>query len=116
MMSFIRRRLLSTLRYSCCGLRDAWRSEEAFRVEVVMCCALLPLAVVLADNGCERALLLLSLGLVCIVELLNTGLEKVVDRVSTEHHALSKTIKDIGSAAVLLSIVTLIGVWLSILL
>ncbi len=114
--SFFRRRFVNTVFYSWQGLRDAWTSEEAFRIEVALSAALLPFAIWLGRTGIETALMIGSLLLVLIVELLNTALEKVVDRISTESHALSRSIKDIGSAAVLLSLILAFVVWAVVLI
>ncbi|MEY3670183.1 MAG: diacylglycerol kinase [Burkholderiaceae bacterium] len=111
MRSFLKRRIFSTFLFSWAGLRQAWRTEEAFRVEVMAFVVLMPLGLYLGHSGAEKALLVGSLGIILIVELLNTGLEKVVDRISLEQHSLSKTVKDIGSAAVLLSLVVAGTVW-----
>ncbi len=96
---------------SCSGLRAAWKNEQAFRQEVVLSAVLLPCAFWFGDSGVEQALLIGSLLLVLIVELLNTAVEAVVDRISLSKHELSGLAKDLGSAAV--SIVLLHGliVW-----
>jgi diacylglycerol kinase (ATP) len=109
--SFLNRRVVSTFLFSYAGLKQAWRSEEAFRIEVAATAFLAPLGLYLGDSGSEKALLLAALILVLIVELLNTGLEKVIDRISLEQHDLSKVVKDIGSAAVLLSLVLAACIW-----
>ena len=116
MKSFLQRRLLDTTRHTLAGLRAAWRSEEAFRVEVALGLMLLPLAMWLGRTGVERALLVGSLFVVLIAELLNTGIEKAVDRVSQETHDLSKFAKDAGSAAVGLALIQCVIVWLVVLL
>src|SRR5262249_10936554 len=85
--------------YSITGLRAAWRNEAAFRQECVAVVVLIPIAVWLGQNAVQRALLLSSCVLVLIVELLNTAVEFVVDRVGTDHHELSGRAKDLGSAA-----------------
>jgi diacylglycerol kinase (ATP) len=109
------RRLLFACRYSAQGFAAAWRNEEAFRQEAGLCIALLPLAFWLGDSGVERALLAASLLLVPIVELLNSSVEAVVDRIGSEHHELSGRAKDIGSAAVSLAILCAVLVWLTVL-
>jgi diacylglycerol kinase (ATP) len=96
---------------SCAGLADAWRHESAFRQEIVLAAILVPAAIVLPVTAVERALLVASVLLVMIVELLNTGVEVAIDRISYEHHSLSKRAKDIGSAAVLVALVLLALVW-----
>jgi diacylglycerol kinase (ATP) len=109
------RRLVAAFHYSIAGLRVAW-TQPAFRVETLSLPVMVPAAFVIAHSGAELALLLGSLWLVMIVELLNTGIEKAIDRVSPEWHELSKQAKDLGSAAVLFSLGLAATVWLSVLL
>lgn len=109
-------RVIQAWRNSRAGLRTAWRTEAAFRQEVLLCVVLLPLALWLGRDGVERALLAASALLVIIVELLNTAVEYAIDRISLESHELSKTAKDLGSAAVLLTLALCALVWLAILL
>ena len=89
----------------------AWRHEEALRLEMIACALALPAAWWLGDTGVERALLWGSVVLVFVVELLNTAIEVVVDRISTEHHELSGLAKDLGSLSVGASVVLAGGVW-----
>ena len=105
------RRLLNATRYSAEGLRAAFRHEDAFRQEVIAAVLLLPLALWLGNSGVERALLVFSVLLVLIVELLNSAVEATVDRISLENHALAKRAKDIGSAAVMVSLLNLLLMW-----
>jgi diacylglycerol kinase (ATP) len=98
------------------GFRAAWVGEEAFRQEVYLLVAALPLGLWLGRGGVEKALLAGSVILVLIVELLNTGIEIVVDRIGFERHELSGRAKDVGSAAVLLSLFLAGLVWLLVLL
>ena len=105
------RRLLFATGYSLSGLIFAWRSESAFRQELVLALVLAPLALLLGSDAVERILLLGTLLLVLIVELLNTALEAVVDRVGPELHPLSGAAKDAGSAAVLLTLLLTGLVW-----
>jgi len=109
------RRLLNAARYSFAGLFSAL-SEAAFRQELALAAVLIPLGWYLGDSGVERALLAGSVLLVLIVELLNSAVEAVVDRVSLEDHALSKRAKDLGSAAVMLALVNAAVVWMLVLL
>lgn len=109
-------RLIQALVCSVQGLHSAWRNEEAFRLEVGATLLLVPLALWWGDNGMERALLLGSVVFVLIVELLNSAVETVVDRVGLEHNELSGRAKDIGSAAVLLSLLFVPVVWALVLL
>jgi len=105
------RRVVNATFYSIAGLRSAWRSEAAFRQECVGVALLIPVALWLGQNAIERALLLSSCVLVVIVELLNTAVESVVDRVGMDHHELSVRAKDTGSAAVFMSIALAMLVW-----
>jgi diacylglycerol kinase (ATP) len=93
------------------GLRHCYHSEAAFRQEVWAACVLIPLALWLGRTGVERALLAGSILFVMIVELLNTGIEVVVDRISHERHHLSGFAKDLGSSAVLLALLLAVVAW-----
>lgn len=97
--------LIHSTRYSWKGLRAAFINEAAFRQEVVICIIMLPLAWWLADTAMAWLMLVGSFFLVLIVELLNSAVENVVDRIGPEHHELSGRAKDIGSAAVMLSLI-----------
>ena len=108
-------RLVNAARYSLDGLRAAL-SEEAFRQELLLAAILIPVGLFLGATAVERALLVGSVLLVLIVELLNSAVEATVDRVSLDDHSLAKRAKDIGSAAVMLSFVSLATVWLVVLL
>lgn len=110
------RRLVNATGYSWAGLKAAWRNEEAFRQEALLCAALVPVALWLGKGAVEWALLISSLLLVVIVELLNSGIEAVVDRIGQERHELSGRAKDIGSAAVFVALLNAAIVWLLILL
>ncbi|CAG0958086.1 undecaprenol kinase [Methylophilaceae bacterium] len=110
------RRLLNAFGYSMAGIKAAYQNEDAFRQEVLMAIVLIPLAIYLGDNGLERAVMIASVMLVIIVELLNSSIEATVDRISLENHNLAKRAKDIGSAAVLMSLVNLAVVWILVLL
>ncbi len=104
-------RVLFAARYSAEGLAAAWRHESAFRQELVLALPMLPLALWLGTGWVERSLLAGSVLLVLIVELLNSGIEAAIDRVSLDHHDLSKRAKDYGSAAVLLALLLCGGIW-----
>lgn len=110
------RRLLNALRYSWAGLREALHNEEAFRQEVILACILVPLAFYLESEMVSRALMIACVFLLLIVELLNSAIEATVDRISLESHRLAKRAKDIGSAAVLISTLNLLVVWVLVLL
>jgi diacylglycerol kinase (ATP) len=109
-------RVLNATRYSLEGLAAAARHEDAFRQELMLAAVLVPLGLWLGNGGVERALLVGSVLLVLVVELLNSAVEATVDRVSLEDHLLAKRAKDLGSAAVMMSLVTVAAVWLLILL
>lgn len=104
-------RILKACGYSWAGLRAAWRYEAAFRQEVWLIGALVPAALWLGRSPLEYLLLLGSGGLVLIVELLNSAVEAVTDRVGLESHELSARAKDLGSAAVMLSLLLMAAVW-----
>lgn len=105
------RRLINALGYSISGLRSAFRHEDAFRQEVALAAVLIPAAFILPVAATARAVMLASVLLVLIVELLNTAVEAVVDRISLEDHELAKRAKDIGSAAVMLSLACMAVIW-----
>ncbi|MBU4261323.1 MAG: diacylglycerol kinase [Proteobacteria bacterium] len=109
-------RLIRAGKSSLAGFTAAFKHEEAFRQELLLVVVLFPVALLLGETGVERALLAGSLLLVMIVELLNSAVEAVVDRVGLDYHLLSGRAKDMGSAAVFLVIVHAIMVWLVILL
>lgn len=109
------KRILNAFRYSCSGLKEAYRNEDAFRQEVLLAVILLPLAFWVSPEIIERALMVGSVLLLLIVELLNSAIEATVDRISLDDHPLAKRAKDIGSAAVLICIINLIVVWLLVL-
>ena len=105
------RRVINALRYSMDGLRAAYTGEDAFRQEVLLAAVLIPLALWLPVSGLGKALMIASVLLVLAVELINSAIEAVVDRVSLDRHALSKRAKDLGSAAVLLALINVAAVW-----
>jgi diacylglycerol kinase (ATP) len=105
------RRLLNAFGYSMAGIKAAYKNEDAFRQEVLMAIVLIPLAIYLGETGLEKAIMIASVLLVIIVELLNSSIEATVDRISLENHNLAKRAKDIGSAAVLISLINLAVVW-----
>ena len=105
------RRIVNAAFFSVAGMKTAWQNEAAFRQECSLCVVLIPAGVWLGQNAVERALLIGSCLLVLIVELLNTAVEAVVDRVGTDHHRLSGQAKDLGSAAVFMSVLLVLVVW-----
>ena len=109
--ALLNRRILQTLLNSYRGLSAVWKTEEAFRIELIGLLLLTPIALLVANDYVQLILLLGSITLVLIVELLNTCVEIVVDRISLDFHDLSGRAKDVGSAAVLVSLVLAGGVW-----
>lgn len=108
-------RILDATGYSLAGLRAAYRGEAAFRQLLWLNLVLLPLACLVDVGRAERALLMLVPLSALVVELLNSAIEAVVDRISLNLHPLSKQAKDMGSAAVLLSLLLLVAVWVLVL-
>jgi diacylglycerol kinase (ATP) len=104
-------RLINAAGYSIAGLRATWANEAAFRQEVLLAAVMIPLGLWLGDTGLERAMLVAPLLLVLMIELLDSAIEAVVDRVGREIAPLSKIAKDTGSAAVLVSLVNVVVVW-----
>ena len=105
------KRVWNALFYSFDGLAAALRHEDAFRQELLLACVLIPTAAYLPLGVAVKCMMISSVLGVLVVELLNSGIEAVTDRVSLEDHALAKRAKDLGSAAVLLSIANVIIVW-----
>ncbi len=107
-------RLRAAAANSIAGLKAAWDHEEAFRQEVILVMLAIPLSFWVGNTALERLLLLAVIVLVLIVELLNTAVESVVDRVGLERHELSGRAKDQASAAVLLAVAVAVATWLVI--
>lgn len=105
------RRLWNAFGYSLDGFRAAYKHEDAFRQEVWLALLLIPLALWLPVAPLGKALMIASVLLVIVVELLNSAVEATVDRISLESHALAKRAKDIGSSAVLVSLINVCVVW-----
>ena len=108
-------RLINALGYSRDGIAAAWKNEAAFREEVILAAIAIPLAFYLGKTGVERALLLGSIIFILIVEILNSAVEAVVDKASPEKHDLAKRAKDMGSAAVLFSLINAALIWACVL-
>jgi len=104
-------RIVNATRYSLSGWRAGWRTQAALRYECYALLLIVPLVQHFGANGVERALLLGSWLLVIVVELINSAIETVVDRLGSEHHELSGRAKDLGSAAVLGAIALAATVW-----
>ena len=105
------RRILRATRFSAQGLAAAWQNEAAFRQELLLVVLLIPAGLWLGQTALERAVLLASLFVVLIVELLNSAIEAAIDRFGDEPHELSGRAKDMGSAAVLISLLLVAVVW-----
>ena len=108
-------RLIKAFGYSMAGLRACFQHEAAFRQELMASVVIVPMGLWLGQTGVERALLIGSWLLVMVVELLNSAIEAIVDRIGPEQHELSGRAKDIGSAAVLVAIVISAIVWILVL-
>lgn len=110
------RRVMNAFFYSMDGLAAAYRNEDAFRQEFWLAVVLIPLALFLEVGNLGKAIMIASVLLVLIVELINSAIEATVDRISLEKHSLAKRAKDIGSAAVLISLLNVAAVWALVLL
>ena len=108
-------RLFRAFGVSMKGLVGAFREEAAFRLELALAVVVIPLGLWLGRNGIERVLLIAPVFLVLIVELINSAIEATVDRIGEERHRLSGLAKDIGSAAVLMSLLLLAVIWILVL-
>jgi diacylglycerol kinase (ATP) len=104
-------RVWNALHYSLAGLAAAYRHEDAFRQETWLALILIPAAFFTPASALGKAIMIGSVLLVLIVELLNSAIEAVVDRISLDHHHLAKRAKDIGSAAVLIALINVSVVW-----
>ena len=110
------RRVRNAFGFSVDGLRAAFKHEAAFRQELLLALVLIPAALVMPVSAAGKALMILTVLLVLIVELVNSAIEAVTDRVSLESHVLAKRAKDLGSAAVMVSLVAVPAVWATVLL
>jgi diacylglycerol kinase (ATP) len=110
------RRLWNAFGYSLAGFRAAYKHEDAFRQEALLATILIPLALWLPVGYVGKALMISSVLLVIMIELLNSAVEATVDRISLENHDLAKRAKDIGSSAVLVSLVNVFVVWVLVLM
>jgi diacylglycerol kinase (ATP) len=110
------KRLLNAFRYSCDGIVEAYRNEDAFRQEVILAAILLPIAFLVNVSALGRALMVGSVLLILVVELVNSAIEATVDRISLDDHRLAKRAKDIGSAAVLITLLNMAIIWALVLL
>ena len=110
------KRIINAFGFSLLGLQAAFKNESAFRQELALCVILIPASFWLGQTAVERVLLIGALLLVLIIELINSAIEAIVDRIGSEHHELSGRAKDIGSAAVLISLINSTIIWGLILL
>jgi diacylglycerol kinase (ATP) len=110
------KRMLSACKYSTQGFKACYKSEAAFRLEVWLAVVLLPLGYFLGESSIEKVLLIAPIFVVLIVEMLNSAVEAVVDRIGTEKHELSGFAKDVASAAVAFSLILFLVTWSIILL
>ena len=110
------KRLINACIFSVAGFKATWTHEEAFRQEVIIFVVSTPIALWLGETTVEKLLLIGSVVLLMLVELLNSAVEAVVDRVGFEHHELSGRAKDIGSAAVMMSLAWVAVTWTLILI
>jgi diacylglycerol kinase (ATP) len=108
-------RLLNAVVCSRKGFSYVWKNEAAFRQEALLCALCVPLALFLGDGGLERALLTGSVLSILLVELINSSIECIIDRIGSEYHELSGSAKDLGSAAVSMSIILTAVIWVLIL-
>ncbi|OAM06142.1 MULTISPECIES: diacylglycerol kinase [unclassified Wolbachia] len=109
-------RLIKAIQYSCEGIKSAFVSEVAFRQELLLFIICVSTLFVLDVSNLERAVMVSSLFLVLIVEIINTAFETIIERISSEQHILSKKVKDLGSAAVFLSLINFLITWMIILI
>ena len=105
------RHIRNAVIYSWAGLKAAWDNEMAFRTESIVIALMMPIGIWIGETAVQWALLIGSSLLILITELLNSAVEKAVDRIGTEHHILSKQAKDLGSAAAAVSMLAAVIVW-----
>jgi len=108
------RRILNAFHYTFAGFKAAWINEAAFRAEIIIAIFMVPLGLWLGSSGTQRAILVGIYFLIPLAELLNSAIEAIVDRMGPERHELSGRAKDLGSAAVFLSICIALIVWMTI--
>ncbi|MDK9702694.1 MAG: diacylglycerol kinase [Sulfuritalea sp.] len=110
------RRIWNAFSYSLSGLHAAYQNEDAFRQECLLAAVMIPVALALPVPAVGKALMIVSVLLVLVVELLNSAIEAAIDRISLDRHRLSKRAKDIGSAAVLIALINVLATWSLVLL
>ena len=104
-------RILKATRCSMLGFKAAFKHESAFRQELWLCCLLLPISLFIANSGVQLGLLIGSLLLILLVEVINSAIEAIVDRIGLEQHELSGRAKDLGSTAVFLALSIFVVIW-----
>jgi diacylglycerol kinase (ATP) len=107
-------RLINAFHYTLSGIKAAWLNEEAFRQEIIMGVLIVPLGIWLGVSYTQKAILIGTYSIIPLVELLNSAIESIVDRIGEERHELSGRAKDMGSAAVFMSICIALIVWIII--
>lgn len=108
-------RLFKTLYHSVCGLIAAFKTETAFRQELILCVIFIPLAFYIGHSIAEKVILIFSILLILVVELVNSAIEAIIDRIGKDHNELSARAKDMGSAAVLIALINVVVIWLLVL-
>jgi len=108
------RRIINAFCYTFSGFKAAWINEEAFRQEIIIAIFVIPLGIWLGISAIERAVLIGIYFIIPLTELLNSAIESIIDRIGEERHELSGRAKDLGSAAVFLSICIVVIVWMTI--
>lgn len=108
-------RLINAARFSWLGYKAGYKHEEAIRQETLLCIVFIPVALYLGETPLDKALLISSLLFILLVELLNSAIEAVVDRIGDEIHELSGRAKDMGSTAVVIALVMAVVVWVGVL-
>jgi diacylglycerol kinase (ATP) len=110
------KRLVNAFYYSMAGFKAAWKNEEAFRQEIIVGIFVIPAGFLIGKTFTQKAILIGAYFIIPLVELINSSIEAIVDRIGTEHHELSRRAKDLGSASVFLSICIASVTWLIIVL
>jgi diacylglycerol kinase (ATP) len=108
-------RIINAAGYSWLGFKAAYKNEAAFRQELWLAIILIPTGIYLGETLIDKAILICSVLFVLVVELLNSAIESVVDRIGDEHHELSGRAKDMGSSAVFLAITITLIIWVAVL-
>ncbi len=105
------KRIFKATYYSFLGLKAAWKNEAAFKQEIILASILIPVAMFIGTTATQRALLIATCLIVILTELVNSAIEAIVDRIGSEKHELSGRAKDLGSAAVFITLMQTVIVW-----